>query len=217
MALPTELLPSLVLSQYADSPNLLSLLNIYCQELNLIQQVTEEIIDLRYIDKAFGVQLDLVGALVGAKRTLSGVLVTGYFGYLESAQSLGMGLEGDNRTGGIFKSNSDEEYQDIRLTDDLFLNWIKAKILLNNTEGGKEDCISFFKLLLNDMTLPVKISIPAKASLDVELGRQLSLKEVSLCIAYAKAIKPIGITMRLFDTVGEILLHDVNLIGDYFD
>ena len=112
---------------------------------------------------------------------------------------------------------SDEEYQDIVLTDELFLNWIKAKILLNNTEGGKEDCISYFKLLLNDMTLPVKISIPAKASLDVELGRQLSLQDVSICIAYAKAIKPIGITMRLFDTVGEILLHDVDLIGDYFD
>ena len=217
MALPTELLPSLVLSQYVDSPNLLSLLNIYCQELDPIQKTIEEIIDLRYIDKAFGVQLDLVGALVGAKRTLSGVLVSGYFGYLESAESRGMGLEGDNRTGGIFRSESDEEYQDIILTDELFLNWIKAKILLNNTEGGKEDCISYFKLLLNDMTLPVKISIPAKASLDVVLGRQLSLQDVSICIAYAKAIKPIGVTMRLFDTVGEILLHDVNLVGDYFD
>ena len=217
MRLPSELVSRLVLSQYADSPNLLALLDIYCKELDELKIAVHDVIDLRYIDKAFGKQLDFIGDLVGAKRTLSGVKVTGYFGYLASAESLGMGKLDDKQVGGLFKSENDEEYQDIILTDALYLNWIKAKILLNNTEGSKEDCIAFFKLLLDDATLPIKLSIPSRATIKVELGRKLSLLEVSICIAYAKAVKPIGVTMRLYDTVGEILLHDVDLIGMYFD
>ena len=217
MKLPSELVSRLVLSQYADSPNLLALLDIYCKELDELKLAVHDVIDLRYIDKAFGKQLDFIGDLVGAKRTLSGVVVTGYFGYLASAESLGMGKIDDNQVGGLFKSESDEEYQDIVLPDDLYLNWIKAKILLNNTEGSKEDCIAFFKLLLNDASLPVKLSIPSRATIRVDLGRKLTLLEVSLCIAFAKAVKPIGVTMRLYDLVGEILLHDIDLIGEYFD
>ena len=85
---------------------------------------------------------------------------------------------------------------------------------------GVQTCalpISFFKLLLDDASLPVKITIPSRATTRIDLGRKLSLLEVSLCIAFAKSVKPIGVTMRLFDTVGEILLHDIDLIGMYFD
>lgn len=217
MKLPSELVSRLVLSQYADSPNLLALLDIYCKELDELKLAVHDVIDLRYIDKAYGKQLDFIGDLVGAKRTLTGIVVTGYFGYLASAESLGMGKIDDKQVGGLFKSEGDEEYQDIVLTDNLFLNWIKAKILLNNTEGSKEDCIAFFKLLLDDAALPVKLTIPSRATIRVDLGRKLSLLEVSLCIAFAKSVKPIGVTMRLYDPVGEILLHDVDLIGEYFD
>ena len=217
MILPSTIVRDLVLSQYSDSENLLALLDIYCEELDELMKATHDVIDLRYIDKAFGIQLDHIGKLVGASRTLSGVTVSGYFGYLDRAESLGMGKDDDNSVGGLFRSERDETLQDLVLPDQQYLNWIKAKILLNNTEGGKEDCIAFFKLLLNDPSLPVHLSVPNRATISISLGKQLSLIDVSVCIAYAKAVKPIGVTMHLFDTVGEILLHDIDLIGEYFD
>lgn len=215
--LPSELVSSLILSQYSESPNLIALIEIYCKEFDELRLAFQDVIDLRYFDKATGVQLDHIGKLVGAKRKLTGIKVDSYFGYLASAESLGMGKEDNKQVGGLFRSEQDSEYQDLVLPDSLYRNWIKAKILLNNTEGSKEDCIAFFKLLLNDPSLPVKLSIPKKATCKVEIGKKLSLVEVSLCISYAKAIKPIGITMQLFDTVGEILLNDIDLIGEYFD
>lgn len=216
MKLPSELLEKAVLSQYANSPNLMALLEIYAEEFDLLQQLNEDIVNLRYIDNAFGIQLDYIGLLVGASRTLSGVKVVGNFGYLANAEALGMGKIDDVSVGGVLRSIEDQEYQDIRLPDDKYLNWIKAKILLNNSDGGKEDCIAFFKLLLNDPSIPVRISVPSKATTEIRLGKKLSLTDVAICIALAKAVKPIGVTMKLYDTVGEILLNDIDLIGEYF-
>ena len=60
MALPTELLPNLVLSQYVDSPNLLSLLNIYCEEPTFKKQLKRlSILDI--LTRRLAIQLDLVG------------------------------------------------------------------------------------------------------------------------------------------------------------
>ena len=88
---PLEKLFGLLLMQYRNSPNFIKYLSCYAAEIQGVYTCLQEELTDRYYDVAVGAQLDVVGEIVGARRTLEGIAVAGYFGYLDSAESLGMG------------------------------------------------------------------------------------------------------------------------------
>ena len=71
----------MLLMQYSDSPNLRAYIQIFLDELKLVQDAQEEAIKYRYLADSFGVMVDDIAYLVGASRTIYGAAPLGYFGF----------------------------------------------------------------------------------------------------------------------------------------
>lgn len=201
---PLQKFPELLLMQYRNSPNLVAYLKCYAAEMQEVYSCLQSTITDRYYDVAKGAQLDVIGAIVGAGRTLEGIAVAGYFGFLQSAESLGMGREDNPRLGGVLRSEDDAIGRDIVLSDELFRNWIDARIIKNKTACNIEDTITFFKLLLDRPDLQVAITEPEPATVRVSLQETLDIYEAAQVRSLAEHIKPVGVKFIVEDLTGVI-------------
>lgn len=59
---------ALILEQFKDSPDFLALLTVFLKQVQDVEDVLFELKDLRFLDDAVGVQLDLLGELLGVGR-----------------------------------------------------------------------------------------------------------------------------------------------------
>lgn len=201
---PKERLVSALWYQYRNSPNYIAYLQCFVEELTDTYQTLKEVIEKRYYGAAEGVQLDVVGSLVGAQRVLKGVVLAGNFGFLQSAESLGMGRLDDPSLGGPLRSAYDAGVKDIVLDDPLFYNWINARILKNNTSCNIEDIITFFKLLLNNQHTKIQVEEPAPKQLKITIHAKLSVYDAALIRSLAQHIKPVATGFFVQDLRGEI-------------
>ncbi|QWY14039.1 Pf11041 family protein [Aeromonas phage pAh6.2TG] len=201
---PSERLMDLLLIQYRNSPNFIKYLECYAEEMDEIYHVLTEMIECRYYDKATGERLDVIASIVGANRVLEGVVIAGNFGYLQVAESLGMGRRDDPALGGPLRSIKEDGVEDVVLTDARLKNWIDARIIKNKTACNTEDTIAFFKLLLDDPELKVKVMNPKPATAVIELGRKLSINEAALIVSLAQHVKPVGVEFIVQDQRGVI-------------
>ena len=69
-----------------------------------IQETLEELMQLRSIDTAVGVQLDNIGEIVGQPRELLEADLYEYFGFQGAPNAQSMGTSGDPSVGGLFYS-----------------------------------------------------------------------------------------------------------------
>lgn len=112
---------STLLSQYANSPVLISLMSTFSQAVDPSSKIDDFYTDVWNINTASGYGLDIWGRIVGVGRNLD-IIPTGDFGFLEGAgQSLGFGPFYDS----ALKSANFE------MGDDLFRTVILAKARAN--------------------------------------------------------------------------------------
>ena len=201
---PSETLIKKMWFQFRTSPNFLEYMKCFVDELNDTYHVLLDVISKRYYGTAIGKQLDVVGDLVGADRVLRGVVLAGNFGYLETAESLGMGRNDDPSLGGPLRSVYDAGVQDIVLDDPLFYNWIDARIIKNNTACNIEDIITFFKLLINSQSTKIQVEEPAPKQLKITIHARLSVYDAALVRSLAQHIKPVATGFFVQDLRGEI-------------
>lgn len=210
---PSEQLYDLLLAQYRDSPNLIAYMNVFASEMDDAHKVFDECLNERYYYRATGAQLDVIGYIVGAGRVLEGVVVSGNFGYLQSAESLGMGREDSPLLGGVLRGENDDPTQDVILPDSRFRDWIDARIVKNHTTVNVEDTIQFFRLLLNDPDLLVNIveNPGVEAAVTITLERVLNINEVAIVVSLAQHMKPVGVNFLIQDHTGVIETLPINL------
>lgn len=201
---PLQKLPDLLLMQYRNSPNFIKYLQCYASELQEVYSTLNQCLTDRYYDVAVGEQLNVIGEIVGAGRTLSGVVIAGNFGFLANPESLGMGREDNPALGGPLRGEDEDVTQDVVLDDRLFRNWIDARILKCKTACNTEDTISFFRLLLDKKDLPVEITEPGPAEVVIMLHVTLSIYEAALVKSLAQHIKPHGVKFTVKDKTGII-------------
>lgn len=207
---PSARAEDLLLGQYQTSPQLKKYLYAYIKEIDILQTQTKALLTERYLDRAIGGQLDVIGRLVGANRTLYGVQSGGYYGFYDAPTALGMGDETQpGLPAGIFKGGDDISVRDIRLTDSQFRRWIEARILKNSTNGSVNDTIRFFRLLLDHDDWVVNVTSPEPAVMRVDLPEALTITEISMVAALAEHIAPAGVEMRVYDTVAQIITSPI--------
>ena len=201
---PSERLMDLLLMQYRNSPNFIKYLECYAEEMDEVYNALREMIKCRYYEYATGERLDVIASIVGASRVLQGVVVSGNFGYLEVAEALGMGRRDDPSLGGPLRSVNEDGVEDVKLTDGRLKKWIDARIVKNKTACNTEDTIAFFKLLLDDPNLKVRVSNPKPATAVVTLEKRLSVNDAALVTSLAEHMKPVGVEYTVQDQRGVI-------------
>lgn len=189
---------NLLLAQYRNSPNLISYIAIFLSELEELEVVFQSIIKGRWLDFAFGEQLDCIAAIVGTSRTIYGAYPIGYFGYYDNAQAYGINV-------GRFMSGYDKESGDLILTDTQLRARIRARIIKTMGNLCIEDVLEYCDLLLGrDLDLE---TIEGNASLQLKYHGTLDIYDKALLANVLYDTKVAGVSYSLKDDGGDIAIQ----------
>lgn len=127
---------------------------------DLVTECAKGVVSARQIDDAEGIQLDLIGSIVGQSRMLHGVIQPKYFGFAESTGAVGF------NAGGRIKWDDDPDQIDaVYLDDDDYRRFIRWKIVMNTATGTEQDIINAIKTLMD--VGQVEIKSPQNMKLDI--------------------------------------------------
>lgn len=143
------------LSQFRNIPEYVAMCEAIAKGMSTVQDCVDYLSDMIDIDKAEGVWLDYIGALVGEYRTEK-IDIDKYFC---------VNAEDVNEEKYFYFPSLSFSGRGSKISDDLFRNKIKAKIAYNISKGTKEDMIKILKLFLN----AIKVFIKRVGSMQIDV------------------------------------------------
>lgn len=176
--------------QYHNKPKALGTINSLYTSTNETFENVLNIANILDIDKAKGYALDLIGRHVGIRRVLSQVEAKEYFGFIGNKASLGFSI-------GKFYRNGDSLNASIRLNDDDYRFFIKAKIMKNYQSGTLENIIDSIRYLTDDNS---DIIDKMDMTMNIIINKQ-SLNEIKLF-----AVKNLDILVRPIGVLYQFLI-----------
>jgi hypothetical protein len=166
-------------TEYRDSINLISYIRSLLCDANNLEQVFKDLIDKRWIETASGINLDILGSIVGQSREFIDAEIFDYFGFFDSPIAQSFGTVDDPGVGGRFRI-IDEPTQGLRqLNDEEYRLFIKARIIKNSTSSTPEEIISLLSFLFDTNLI---LLIDGNTSYDISIGKRLSLNEKSIIL-----------------------------------
>ena len=173
-----SLAESRLATQYRDSLKLIAYIKALLHEADTLESVFRDLLENRWIETATGVNLDILGSIVGQTREFIDAEIFDYFGFADNPIAQSFGTLADVGIGGRFRA-VDEATQGIRLlTDDEYRLFIKARIIRNTTSSTPEEIITQFRFLFDSPIVIIREGL--KASYEISIGRRLSLNEKSI-------------------------------------
>lgn len=199
----------IILSQYNLSTNLHKYIECFTIVFNDVLQAAVQVATQRYLDYASGQQLDVIGVIVGQPRQLAGSKPLGYFGYYDNAQAQdpSVGTDFDATVGGILKGDLDKDSADFILTDDDYVNVLKAKILKNSSNCSVDDVIKYVNLIIGR---PVNLEIiesEVENAAHLRYHEKLSTIDKAILASLIKQIKVGGVRYTMEDNGGIIEIN----------
>ncbi len=200
----------MLLMQYSDSPNLRAYIQIFLDELKLVQNAQEESVKYRYLADSFGVMVDDIAYLIGASRTIYGAAPLGYFGFYSDPSAFPAGDDNNPGVGGFLKSDSDRDSGDFVRTDTQLKDAIRARIRKIVGSCTIEELITYIDLVLG-RSLNLEI-VEGFQTLHYQVHDTLSVAEKVLLAYMLPDFKPVGISITLADNGGAIDLPHVSRV-----
>ena len=136
-------------TQFKESTNLISYIKTLLIEANTLEDIFNSILNDRWIDTAVGIQLDILGVIVGQPREIIDSELYGYFGFAVNLESGSFGSLSDNSVGERFRANREPIFGKRILSDSEYRLWIRARIITNITSSTPEDIIQQIKFFIN--------------------------------------------------------------------
>lgn len=193
---------SRVTEQFKEKPifdRYLQLMVIGSEE---IQQVLKDLMQKRSLNTAEGVQLDILGDIVGQSRTLINADLFAFFGFMGHWQSDSYGSLDLEGVGSVWWDGEASSTGNITLNDDLYRILIRAKIAKNSTRATPEDIMELTNFVFD--TYGSTIIDEGGAKFRLMIGRSLTRQEVGLLryVDYSAyygsklLAKPVGVGME---------------------
>lgn len=165
-------------TQFRESANLIAYIKALLNEANTLEDVHCSLIERRTIDTATGVNLDIIGAIVGQSREQIDAEIFHYFGFSPHPQANSFGSSSDPSVGGRWRK-SGESITGIRLlTDEEYRVFIRARITRNYTSVTAQEVIDALQFIFED--LPVLLVQSGIAAYQLSFGRELTLNEIAI-------------------------------------
>ncbi len=164
-----------VTEQFKDEVVFDRYLQLLLQGFQKLELIYKDLMQLRSLDTATGAQLDVIGNIVGQDRELIAADLFDFFGMQGALNAASMGDLNLPTTGGIFYGYGTDLGGNIRLDDDTYRLFIRAKIYKNSTTSTPEEFIKALSLVFD---IP-KIAIVSDGDGEVTVlfGRQLTSYE----------------------------------------
>jgi hypothetical protein len=132
--------------QFKNKPIFDAHIKIVIDEILELQQVFQDLMGLRGLETATGVQLDIIGAIVGQPRVLVDFTLFPFFGFEGASGAETFGTLSDPSIGGLWKSLSDSNGTNFEVDDDTYRFILKARIVANisnTTPQGVIDAVNY--------------------------------------------------------------------------
>jgi len=184
-----------VISQYANSPILMQLIENFAAYVDQTENIDNFIDFMRDISTAQGIGLDIWGMIVGVTRTLPIVGTQKYFGFEEattiSADSFGPGGQSPFFAGNPLTSN-------FQLSDDSFRVLILAKALANISDGSIK---SINQILINLFRNRGNAFVVDNNNMTMIYNFNFVLTAVELAIVSQSGVlpKPVGVASTIVE------------------
>lgn len=176
-----------------------------------IQEAIKQVMQMRSLESAVGVQLDNIGEIVGQPRELLEADLYEYFGFQGADNAQSMGTLGNTSVGGLFYNFGTPLGGNVLLDDETYRKFIRAKIFKNITSSTPEEFIRVVNYIFD---LPISITSEGDAQVTMMFGRLLTPFEKALLnyVSYSA-----GYPSRLIPkTVGVRINYGEFQAGDYF-
>jgi hypothetical protein len=193
---------SRVTDQFKDKPVFDKFVQLMLSNNINIQLALKDLMQKRSIDTAEGVQLDILGDIVGQPRVLLSTDLIRYFAFQGSPEAQGFGSTDNPTVGGLFYSFGDPLSGNTLLNDAQYRLFIRAKIMKNITTATTEEMISFIRFVFGAVVVAIS---QGNAEFTLLVGRELTSFE-RLLLTYTSNIdgydapflpKPVGVRVNL--------------------
>lgn len=179
----------LLIQQYIRKPKARATIDLWCGELDVVQENLTDLLTQIDIDSAHDYSLDIIGRRVGVSRELPSYISKGYFAYY--------GADGKGWGKGVWYRKGEATSDSILLADSDFRFLIKAKILRNFQDGTLDS-------LLNALTKLVGTNISVLDNYDMTASVYVPLTTLSPIQAYVLQNmdilpRPIGVKYNFYD------------------
>lgn len=133
----TQMMESLLLQQYQNSPNLKEYMGAFIAELDILFKELDNVYLGRFLEYATGAQQDVIGVILGQSRAVS--LPNTWFGFkdgdtgLNPAEADQMSDESSPADGGRFRDEGNAGFAVTPLDDFTYRKVLLVKALCNNS------------------------------------------------------------------------------------
>ena len=169
-----ELAESRLATQFKESTNLISYIKALLLESDSLEGVFRSLLTDRWIDTAEGINLDIIGSIVGQPRILVDALIISYFGFAPNSGASSFGSVSNVSLGGRFRSKEESTTGNRELTDEEYRVYIRARIIKNSINPNLPETLSFFKFLFEVEQI---IITDGAMHYTVQFGRMLTVNE----------------------------------------
>lgn len=202
----TDMLNSMLLSEYESSPNLIQYISAFVEEMDLLFQQIEEVYLGRFIEQAVGRQLDIIGIILNQSRSVPLDIL--FFGFTNAGTPAvtmadpAFADEAAPAAGGILKDESQLGFTIVPLGDVQYRRLLMAKAYLH-TQPSVDINTAYFAVstLLGKtprlLTLKTSASSPTASLTGRTVLMQLSEEDTteadrSLVEFFSKYFVPLG-------------------------
>jgi len=169
--------------QYQESPKFLAYLKALLAAPVELEGVLQKVALQTDIDQAEGMNLDVLGEIVGISRIVPNSIPVQFFGFQGQPGALVFGEEGYPGNGGRFREETESEFATSVLADPDYRLLLKAKIVKNHSKGTNEDMLKGLSYLFGQGGMAVQVAV----------GRQLTFLEKVLITNLDVLPKPAGV------------------------
>jgi hypothetical protein len=175
--------------QYSDSEKFKDFISGFLAEFEELEVSRLQLLNDRWLDTAKGINLDIIGEIVGKERPTVPQALVDFFGFSDDPLALGFGSDTDPTQGGQFYDINNGTY--ILADDDVYLFAIRGQIILNFTSMIASETTALLSFLVGGATIryflngnlhPVyeiyKMVTPAEAEIIKDLPSLLGVDDV---------------------------------------
>lgn len=194
-----------VAQQFAEKVRFLAWLTAILTQANDIEGALQQMQYLPNIDMMEGVNLDVIGIIVGVSRIVPDVVTSTWFGFDDTGTwATVFGEEGQPNIGSRFYEESESIFSTTLLQDPEYRLILKARIVKNNSACTPEDIIAGLRYIFNTQDVKYSdICTPGYAgpmmSFSIGIGRQIYAFEQAIITALDILPRPAG--MNIFGAV----------------
>lgn len=192
---------SRVATQYTESQRFLAYIRSLLTSSAELEAVLQKVAEQTDIDLAAGVNLDVIGEIVGISRIIPNAIAVQFFGFQGQPGAAVFGEEGVLDIGARFRDELEPETTTSVLADPEYRLLLRTKIVKNHTQGTNEDILQGLAYLFN--TPQTVIEDIGNMAIQVAVGRPLTYLEKVLISQLDILPRPAGVRISqrvTFDT-----------------